>query len=35
MEEYLALVKQIDFEYLYSGMSSAALLTMPPVTMVS
>lgn len=26
MAEYLALVKQIDFEYLYSGMLSAALL---------
>jgi hypothetical protein len=28
MAEYLALVKQIDFEYLYSGMLSAAFLTM-------
>ncbi len=26
MAEYFALVKQIDFEYLYSGMSSGAAL---------
>lgn len=35
MAEYLALVKQIDFEYLYSGMLPAALLTDAPLTMPS
>ena len=32
MVDYLALVKQIDFEYLYSGMLSAAPLADAPVT---